>query len=346
MTEKSLTRHFRFERRQILYLLVLGVAVFLLLPHFMGFQRVVQLLLVSHPIYFALALLAEILRYFVSAASTIVLAQLFRVAVPMVPMTEAFFAGGAANRVFSTGGAPGMLVRFDFLTRKGVHGGGVAVIFLIEDIIGGVIGAFVLLFGILTVTSALPKDTTLVDVSLVAGLTSPLLLLMVWLIARRRALVEQGVHAAARAINRPLEWFAGHPVLTPGNVQQAVDDFYTGMSLARHAPLTVAVSFLLNVVRYLGGALALYFSFLAMQWTIAPGVLIVIFTAVSLMSSVSAVPGEVAIMGSSMALLSFAFGVPADVALLALLLSRAIAFWLPIPVGALAFWHLRRTHLL
>jgi uncharacterized protein (TIRG00374 family) len=74
--------------------------------------------------------------------------------------------------------------------------------------------------------------------------------------------------------------------------------------------------------------------------------LIVIFTAVSLMSSVSAVPGEVAIMGSSMALLSLAFGVPADVALLALLLSRTIAFWLPIPVGVAAFWHLRRSHFL
>jgi glycosyltransferase 2 family protein len=346
LTEKSLTHHLRFERRQILYLLILGVAVFLLLPHFMGFQRVLELLLVSQPVYFGLALVAEILRYFVSAASTIVLAQLFKVAVPMVPMTEAFFAGAAANRALSTGGAPGMLVRFDFLTRKGVHGGGVAVIFLIEDIIGGVIGAFVLLFGILTVTNALPKSTTMVDLSLVAGLSSPLLLLIVWLLARRRARVEKGIHAAARVINRPLEWFAGHPVLNSVNVQQAIDDFYTGLSLARHAPLTVAASFLLNVIRYLGGALGLYFSFLAMQWTIAPGVLIVIFTAVSLMSSVSAVPGEVAIMGSSMALLSLAFGVPPDVALLALLLSRAIAFWLPIPLGIGAFWHLRREHFL
>ena len=239
-----------------------------------------------------------------------------------------------------------MLVRFDFLTRKGVHGGGVAVIFLIEDIIGGVIGVLVLLLGILTITNSLPSDTSMIEISVLAGLSSPLLLLIVWLITRRRARVEKGVHAAARAINRPLEWFAGHPVLTPANVQQGIDDFYTGMSLARHAPMNVAASFLLNVIRYLGGALALYFSFLALQWTISPGVLIVIYTAVSLMSAVSAVPGEVAIMGSSMALLSLAFGVPPDVALLALLLSRGIAFWLPIPVGIAAFWHLRRTHLL
>jgi uncharacterized protein (TIRG00374 family) len=326
--------------------MILGVAVFLLLPRFMGIQRVIDLLLVSHPIYLALALAAEILRYFVSAASTIVLARLFRVAVPMVPMTEAFFAGASANRAFSTGGAPGMLVRLDFLTRKGVHGGGVAVIFLIEDIIGGVIGGFVLLVGILTVSNALPQGSSIVDASLVAGLSSPLLLLVLWFLARRRERVEKGVHATARAINRPLEWLMGHPVLNPLNVQQAIEDFYTGMALARRAPLTVAVSFMLNVIRYLGGALALYFSFLAMQWTISPGVLIVIFTAVSLMSSVSAVPGEVAIVGSSMALLSLAFGVPADVALLALLLSRAIAFWLPIPVGIAAFWHLRRSHLL
>jgi uncharacterized membrane protein YbhN (UPF0104 family) len=74
--------------------------------------------------------------------------------------------------------------------------------------------------------------------------------------------------------------------------------------------------------------------------------LILIYTAVSVLSSVSAVPGEVAIMGTSVALLSLAFGVPRDVAVLALLLSRAIAFWLPIPVGFAAFWHLRRKQLL
>ena len=98
-------------------------------------------------------------------------------------------------------------------------------------------------------------------------------------------------NAIAPAINRPLEWLFGRPILTPLNVQRALDDFYAGMSIARRSPLNVAASLVFNIIRYLAGAAALYFSFHAMEWTISPGALILIFTTVSFMSSVSAVPG-------------------------------------------------------
>jgi uncharacterized protein (TIRG00374 family) len=346
LTDKTIARPLAVDRRQIVYLMILGVAVFLFVPKLIGFRHVLLLLQVAHPTFLVLALGAETLRYFVSAGSTIVLARLFEVTIPTMPMTEAFFAGAAANRTFSTGGAPGMIIRFAFLTREGLPPGAVAVIFLIEDIIGTAIGVMIFFVGILTVTNALPDRASIAEFSVIAGLVSPLILLVGWRVYRHRAWVEKIVHAVAPAINRPLEWFFGRPILTWLGVQRALDDFYAGMSIARRSPLNVAASFLFNIVRYLAGAAALYFSFYAMQWTISPGALILIFTTVSFVSSVSAVPGEVAIMGTSMALLSFAFGVPGDIAVMSLLLSRAIAFWLPIPVGYAALWHLRRQQLL
>ena len=343
MTDETIARPMAIDRRQIIYLMILGVAVFLFAPKLIGFRHVLFLVRTAHPVFLVLALGAETLRYLVSAGSTIVLARLFGTAVPLAPLTEAFFAGAAANRTFSTGGAPGMIVRFAFLTRRGLHAGAVAVIFLIEDMIGTAIGVVIFLVGILTVTNALPDRASLAEFSVVAGLVSPLILLVGWRVYRHRAWVEKTAHAIAPAINRPLEWLFGRPILTPLNVQRALDDFYAGMSIARRSPLNVAASFLFNIIRYLAGAAALYFAFHAMEWTISPGALILIFTTVSFMSSVSAVPGEVAIMGTSMALLSFAFGVPGDIAVMSLLLSRAIAFWLPIPIGFAALWHLRRT---
>ena len=346
MTDKTLTRQLTIDRRQILYLLVLGVAFFLLVPRLIGFHHVLRLLQVAHPVFLVLALGAEILRYVFSASSSMVLARLLGVDVPMAPMMEAFFAGAAANRTFSTGGAPGMVVRFDFLTREGLHPGAVAAIFVIEDAAGLLIGGVLLLAGVVTLTNALPPGAFAVDAAVALAIGSPFLIVAGLYVFRRRVWVEKFVHAATAALNRPLGWLLGRTVFTPVNVQHALDDFYAGMSLARHSPLQVAAAVLFNIMRYALGIAALFFAFLAMEWLIAPGELILIYTGVSVLSSVSAVPGEVAILGTSVALLSLAFGVPRDVAVLALLLSRAIAFWLPIPVGCASFWHLRRRQLL
>jgi uncharacterized protein (TIRG00374 family) len=332
------------DRRQIVYLLLLGVGVFILLPRAIGFERALRLLLIAHPAFVLLALAAETLRYIASAMCTIVLARIFDRRVPLLPMTEAFFAGAALNRTFSAGGAAGMLIRIFFLGHLGIPAGSVAVIFLIEDIAGLIIGALVLSVGIVTISNALPPGMIALDLAIASLIATPLILLGGWFLYRRRAWVERAMHALAPIANRPMEWIMGRPVFTRAGVQRALDDFYAGARLARRAPVRVVAAFALNVVRYALGAAALYFAFLAMNQPIAPGALILIYTAASTLSTVSALPGEVALMGASFALLSLSFDVPREVAVMALLLSRAIAFWFPLLVGYVAFGHLRKRH--
>jgi uncharacterized protein (TIRG00374 family) len=123
-----------------------------------------------------------------------------------------------------------------------------------------------------------------------------------------------------------------------------LDDFYLGISAARRRPYFVAVSLGMNVLRYVGGCVALYFSFLAIDQAIAPGVLILLYTTTSLLSSTSAVLGEVAIMGTGLAVLSYSLGLAPDVAVVALILSRTLSFWMPLPMGFLSLFLLRRQH--
>ncbi|MDE3089218.1 MAG: flippase-like domain-containing protein [Chloroflexota bacterium] len=346
MTEKTLERHLTIDRRQLIYLVILGAGVFLLVPKLIGFRHVLQLLEIANPIFLVLALGAETLRYFMSAGSTLALARIFDVDVPLVPMTEAFFGGAAANRTLSTGGAPGMLIRLIFLEHEHLSAGQVAAIYLIEDLVGFVIGGLVFLAGLIAVSNTLPRGNFVVDVALVFAVASPLMLAAGWYLYHRRAWVERFVQAIARVLDRPVEWLLGREVLAPKSVQHGLDDFYVGMHAARRQPRFVIAAFLLNLVRYIAGAAALYFAFRSMDESISLGALILILTSTSVLSTVSAVPGEVAILGSSFAFLSLAFGVPGDLALMALLLSRANAFWMPIPVGFAAIWHLRRKHLL
>ena len=300
----------------------------------------------ADPTFLSLALIAETLRYVVSASTTHVLARLFKRIVPLEPLTEAFFAGAAANRTFSTGGAPGMVVRLLFLMRQGVDAGSVAVIYLIEDIAGLFIGSLLFIIGIVGIVNAHPSNSFIINFTAALAVGSILCALGALYVYRRRGWVEKSVHALARAFNSIMNWFLGRPLYTTERVQQVLDEFYAGMSQARRAPRIVIAAFALNLMRYLAGAAALYFAFLALGWTISPGILILLYTSASVLSTVSAVPGELAIMGGSWAILTLSFGLPKDIAMMALLLSRTIAFWLPIPVGYLAFWNLRRQRYL
>lgn len=290
--------------------------------------------------------MAEALRYVTSAGSTYLLSWLFQSYLPFEPLTETFFAGGAANRTFSTGGAPGMLVRLLFLTRQGVAAGTVAVIFLIEDIAGLIVGSLVLVLGIIVLVNAQPSNRIIVNFTLVFSVGLSAIGAVFIYLSRHRAWVGRGVHAAARACNVVADWFTGRSLFSPRQVQKALDEFHVGMSIAGRAPLFMLATLALNLLRYAGGIAALYFCFLALGWRIEPGILILLYTSASVISTISAVPGEFAIMGASWAVLTLSFGVPKDIAIMAMLLSRTVAFWLPLPIGAMAFWNLRRQNYL
>ncbi len=330
------------QRRHLLYLGLLAVAVFLLIPRLVGIPHALQILGSAHPLFIAVALIADILRYFASAGSTRVLGGLFDMQIPFEPMVEAFFAGSAVNRTFSTGGAPGMLIRYLFLTKQRITSGQVAAIFLIEDIAGLVLGGLIFLVG--TVTLALAAFTTTRIVALAFGFPvgSLLLCLAAVYLYNRRDLVNRSVHALGRFCDRITILFFNRQLYQPAAVERGLDQFYMGMTVARRAPSRVILAFALNLIRYAAGIAAVYFCFLALGAQISIGALILIYTSASVLSTVSAVPGELAILGSGWAILTLSYGVPRETAILALIISRTIAFWFPLPVGYLALWNLRR----
>jgi len=341
--ERTLAPRTLIDRRQLIYLAILALAVFLLLPHVIGFDYVLRVLRTAHPLFILAAILAETLRYVASAGSTIALARLFDRRVPLAAMTEAFFAGAALNRTFSTGGAPGMFVRLVFLMKHGVHAGSVAAIFFIEDIAGLVIGTGVFLVGLTTLTS--PRSiTTVIELALGFLIGSMILVLAAFFVWRNRAIVERAVHGLARRSNKIVERFFRRSIYLPDRVQQALDDFYTGLTAARQAPMYVGLSFGFNLIRTIAGLTTLYFAFVALEQNVAPGMAMILSTLASVLSTTSAVPGEVAIMSTGFAILLKSIGLIPKSALVALILSRAISFWLPLIVGYLALFRLRRHH--
>ena len=343
MDTQLTTRSIRkIDLQHLLSLALLALGVFMLLPHLIGFRRTLEILRLADARFLVLALIAETLRYVASAGSTIALARLFDRRVPLAPMTEAFFAGAALNRTFSTGGAPGMIVRLLFLMRQGVSGGSVAVIYLIENVWGLLIGGSVFLIGIL-VLGGVPtlhlSASRIVWGFVIVTLTTVIAALFV---IHYHARAERAVLGITQAVNAIFRRLFHRTLITLKQAKRALDDFYAGVELAQSKPLYAGLSFLMNVLRNASGYAALYCAFLALGSTASLPGLILFYTAGSILSTVSAVPGEMLIIGTGYALLSLAHGIPTDLALIAILLSRTVTFWFPLPVGYAALWHLHR----
>lgn len=334
------------DRRVLLVFLLVGVALFFLLLSLAGSQKTFALLESAQPEFILAVLIAQALRYVGSTGSTRILAKTFGRIVPSFPLYETMLAGQALNRTFSAAGAAGMWARYSFLTRQGLHSGGVAALFVVEDMLGAITVVLVFVAGLLAVlaTTALPQFTWAV----LAGVSVALLLLVFGglRVYRRRAFVEHIVHALARTFNAVIARLIGKEVYNAGHVQLAIDEFYLGMTHVRRDPLRVAGAFLFNVLRVGFDAASLYFAFWAIGFSIEPGFLLVIFTSSSALSTLSGVPGEFGVMETALAVLSTSLGVPPPTAVSAILLFRMLSYWLPIPIGYLAFWNLERKGLI
>ncbi len=250
--------------------------------------------------------------------------------------------GQALNRTFSVGGAAGMFVRYSFLTRQGLHSGAVAALFVVEDVLGVVTIALVFAIGLVAVlaTDALPQFAWVVVPGFIVG--AVLATFAALALYRRRHFVEWIVHTLARVLGAAISRLIGKEIYDHAHVQLAVDEFYAGMTHARRDPRRVAGAFFNNLLRLSFDAASLYFAFWAIGFAIAPGILLVIFTSSSALSTLSGVPGELGVMEASLAVLSTSLGIAPATAVSAIVLFRALSYWLPIPLGYLTFWHLQR----
>lgn len=98
----------------------------------------------------------------------------------------------------------------------------------------------------------------------------------------------------------------------------------TGWSLAAH---------LLDIA-------TIYFLFLAFNLVATPGVVVGGFALASVFGFISFIPSAIGVFESSMSLLYASLGVPFGVAVLVSLAFRALAFWLPIPIGVWMYKHI------
>jgi uncharacterized protein (TIRG00374 family) len=245
-------------------------------------------------------------------------------------------AGLAATRLFSAGGAGGILLTYWALRKAGMERRQSVcrmVAFLV--VLYSVYLAALVIFGILlrahVISGEAPLSGTLIPAAL-AGLAIIIGLLMTLLPDDIERRIERHSSGRFGAIAKRL-------ATVPATLAQGTR---TAITFVRH-PSSGAMAFG-GAVGFWGANIAiLWASFHAFDVSVPLGVVIQGFFLGMVANLFPFAPGGVGAVDAGMIGAFVLFGLPSAEVFAAVLTYRVIAFWLPIPPGIIAFFQLRKT---
>ena len=245
-------------------------------------------------------------------------------------------AGLAATRLFSAGGAGGILLTYWALRKAGMERRQAVcrmVAFLV--VLYSVYLAALVIFGVLLRTGVLSGDAPLsgtVIPAALAGLAIVIGLLIALLPDDFERRIER--HTSGR-FGRIAKSIASAPATFAQGTRTAI-------AFVRH-PSAGALAFG-GAIGFWGANIAiLWASFHAFDVSVPLGVVIQGFFLGMLANLIPFAPGGVGTVDAGMIGAFVLFGVPSADVFPAVLTYRVIAFWLPIPPGIIAFFQLRNT---
>jgi putative heme transporter len=317
-------------RRIVTVLLLFLVVEYLVLPQIAGVRKALDLLGGARPWLLALGVAAE-------AAALLAYAQLTRAVLPKggrLGLWTSFrvdLATLAASHVVPGGSAVGAGLGFRLLTEAGVDGAS-AGFALGAQSIGSAIVLNVVLW--LALVGSIPFHgfnplyvTAAVGGAVLIGLFSALVLLL-----------TRGEARAARAFR----WIARHvPFLDEDDVHRLVHTL-----AGRIRELTADPGLLWRAIGWAAAnwvldAASLWLFVAAFGVRVQPDSLLVSYGLANVLAAIPITPGGLGVVEAILTSTLVGFGVPRGVAILGVIGYRLVNFWLPIPIGGLAFLSLR-----
>jgi uncharacterized protein (TIRG00374 family) len=245
-------------------------------------------------------------------------------------------AGLAATRLFSAGGAGGILLTYWALRKAGMERRQSVcrmVAFLV--LLYSVYMVALILFGILLRTGVLSGEAPLSGTIIPAALSAVLIVIFLLM-----ALLPDDVeHRIERHTSGRFGAIAKRLATAPATLAQGTR---TAIAFVRH-PSSGALA--------VGGAIGFWAANIAILWasfhafdvSVPLGVVVQGFFLGMLANLFPFAPGGVGAVDAGMIGAFVLFGIPGSEVFAAVLAYRVIAFWLPIPPGIVAFFQLRKT---
>jgi uncharacterized protein (TIRG00374 family) len=316
--------------------ILLVVAIYVLIPRLLDLQDAIDKIGEGDPLWIALGVVFCIGMF---AAYVALFRGVVGEKVIHLEWGESYqitMAGLAATRLFSAGGAGGILLTYWALRKAGMERRQSVcrmVAFLV--VLYSVYLAAIVIFGVLLATHAISGEAplwgTIIPAAL-AGLAIVIGLLMTLLPDDFERRIER--HSSGR-----FGKLAKRLATAPATLAQGTK---TAITFVRH-PSSGAMAFG-GAVGFWGANIAiLWASFHAFDVSVPLGVVIQGFFLGMVANLFPFAPGGVGAVDAGMIGAFVLFGLPSAEVFAAVLTYRVIAFWLPIPPGIIAFFQLRNT---
>jgi uncharacterized protein (TIRG00374 family) len=320
----------------VVIVLLLTVGIYVLFPKVIGLEGALDQIHDGDPVWIGIALAFNILAFGAYVA-------LFRgvVGEKVIHLTvgesyQITMAGLAATRLFSAGGAGGILLTYWALRNAGMERRqSVCRMIAFLVLLYSVYLFALVIFGVLLRVGVLPGDAP-VSVTIVPAAIAGVALLLVLLLA----LVPQDFE---RRIEK----------MTPGRFGRFAKKVATAPATFAQGTRT-AIAFirdpsqgglaLAGAVGFWGANIGiLWASFQAFDVQVPFGVIVMGFFVGMVANLFPLAPGGVGAVDAGMIGAFVIFGLPESEVFVAVLTYRVIAFWVPIPPGIIAFFQLRKT---
>ncbi|PYI64749.1 hypothetical protein CVV68_21030 [Arthrobacter livingstonensis] len=235
------------------------------------------------------------------------------------------------NHVVPGGGATAAAVRFSLLQRAGTRPAEALTAATIEIAGSNLVLAATFAVGLLLSLTTVAANGYYRTASIAGFLGLLGTGLGIWFLTR----YTDSAIGIARATVRHL------PLVSENSAEAFLRMMANQILLLGRSPRRIGVDFLLGAANWLLDAAALWVLLAAFGHYIGIGPLLTVYGVGSILAMLPLTPGGLGIVEGVMVPALIGFGTPAGVALLGVIGWRLIEFWLPIPLGALAYASLR-----
>jgi putative heme transporter len=320
----------------IVAVVLLTVAIYVLFPKIVGLEDAIAKIEEGDPLWIVIALAFNVVAFGAYVA-------LFRgvVGERVIHLTvresyQITMAGLAATRLFSAGGAGGILLTYWALRKAGMERRqSVCRMIAFLVLLYSVYMVALVIFGVLLRTGVLPGEAPL-SVTVIPAALAGAALVIVLLIALLPEDLERRIE---RMTSGRFGRIAQRLATAPATFAQGTRTAIAFMRDPEQGGLATA-----GAVGFWGANIGiLWASFQAFDVAVPIGVVVQGFFVGMVANLFPLAPGGVGAVDAGMIGAFVIFGLPETEVFAAVLTYRVIAFWVPIPPGIIAFFQLRKT---
>ncbi|MGQ9553080.1 MAG: lysylphosphatidylglycerol synthase transmembrane domain-containing protein [Anaerolineae bacterium] len=290
----------------------------------------------------SLALILQAPRYLGTGFLMALCTRSLAVPAPRLLASEVALASGAASKVLPIGGAGGVAVRFAFLRRCGLDQAAVGAYFVLQNMLGTAILALLFLASLAYEGLAGRRHITSAQ-AILPALAGLLLfaISLAWLL-RHPAQVLRLAARLGKVCDSTTARLFRHTLRCQERFPAAMASLWQAFTLGESSKFWLLEGAFYSSWTIIGDIASLHLAGIALGIGVNVAITIFAYAASSFAASAVAMPAGLGVTEGTMAAVYASFGQPLDLAVSSVLLFRTISFWLPIVLGIIAGWHLRR----